>query len=186
MIAKNQGINASIYEKDGVRMRIIKEHPIITILLIEMIIVLILTICGFRITYDPHMINDWTAVEAVGTWIGGLIIPFAVIWVQKCIDDSEKRTGASNAATIGEVKDLIHSSLHNDNEKTTGITDEHVYSTIKIHIIISSEDIARELGVNVSDIAEILKALYAEKKIYNVNGFGNLRKSVEGCKWKIV
>lgn len=163
---------------------VIKNHIIITIVIVEAMIVVVLGLLGFRITYNPEIINDWGAIEAVGTWISGLIIPFAVIWVQKKIDDSERRTGASNTATIDEIMRRIGSQTNGDLVEEE-ITDQRVYNLIKIHVVISSEDIAKKLGVDVSAISENLITLYANKKIWKLNGYGDLKKGVAGCKWKI-
>ncbi len=166
----------------------IKSHPIITVLIIEGLIALVLGAFGFRITYNPELENSWDAIEAVGTWvcgICGLIIPFAVLWVQKRIEDSERKTGESNAATIEEVMRLLEMQSKSESTSTKEkITDQQVYNIIRIHMFITTEDIAKELGVEVSEIAENLKTLYSERKIWNLNGFGNIRNGVEGCKWK--
>lgn len=162
-----------------------KSHPVALVFLIEIFVIIVLAIFGFKITYDPDLITDWTAVDAVGTWVCGLIIPFAVVIVQKRIDDSERRTGEANAATIEEIKRIKNSQGDGSEQSATSVlTDQDVYNVICIRIVASTEDIAKELGVEVKDIERHLKTLYSQKRIMNLNGYGNLRKGVEGCRWK--
>ena len=48
------------------------------IIIVETIVAVVLYALGFKITYAPELANDWEAIAAIGAWICGLLVPFAL------------------------------------------------------------------------------------------------------------
>lgn len=68
--------------KNGVKMKKFFRNPITITFIVILLIVLILAIFGFRITYSPSLDNNWDAVSACAAWaavvVSGLAIYFAI------------------------------------------------------------------------------------------------------------
>ena len=82
--------------------------PLPCFILIEVILVLILLLCGFRITYSPSLENSWNAISAVASWasvfVSGLAIYYA-IQVPKRIAEGQNRI------TLYEKRYAVYSKL---------------------------------------------------------------------------
>ena len=52
--------------------------PLPWFILIEVILVLILFLCGFRITYSPSLENSWNAISAVASWASVFVSGLAI------------------------------------------------------------------------------------------------------------
>ena len=70
--------------------------PLPCFILIEVILVLILFLCGFRITYSPSLENSWNAISAVASWasvfVSGLAIYYAIQVPKRIAEDQNKIT----------------------------------------------------------------------------------------------
>ena len=137
---------------------------------------------GFRITYDPNIINDWTAIDAVGTWVCGVIVPIGLVIFQKRLTESENRTSASNLALLEELKEFkikyepILSSLTsgevvmNAGNASFGITTQtpsssEIYRYICISMSASTLEIANHFNVTPADIKSEIEDLWAVQKL---------------------
>lgn len=71
-------------------------HPSTITLIAVILIILILALFGFRITYNPSLDNNWDAISACAAWaavvVSGLAIYFAIQVPKKIADEQNKIT----------------------------------------------------------------------------------------------
>ena len=75
------------------------RHPSTITLIAVILIILILALFGFRITYNPSLDNNWDAISACAAWaavvVSGLAIYFAIQAPKKikyqCLHSDEPR-----------------------------------------------------------------------------------------------
>ena len=64
------------------------------VFLIELILVIVLWFCGFRITYSPTLENNWEAISACAAWaavfVSGLAIWYAIQVPKKIAEEQNK------------------------------------------------------------------------------------------------
>lgn len=84
----------------------IKNHPVLSILIFEILAIFSLFFLGFRITYNPLLDNNWEAIAACGTWFCGIVVPIAVVFIQHKISTNESNVSASNEALLSEINKL--------------------------------------------------------------------------------
>lgn len=70
------------------------RHPITLTVLVIFAIILILALCGFRITYNPSLDNNWDAISACAAWaavvVSGLAIYFAIQAPKKIAEEQNR------------------------------------------------------------------------------------------------
>lgn len=70
------------------------RHPSTITLIVIFLIVLILAIFGFKITYNPSLDNNWEAISACAAWaavvVSGLAIYFAIQAPKKIAEEQNK------------------------------------------------------------------------------------------------
>lgn len=70
------------------------RHPITLTVLVIFAINLILALCGFRITYNPSLDNNWDAISACAAWaaviVSGIAIYFAIQAPKKIAEEQNK------------------------------------------------------------------------------------------------
>lgn len=64
------------------------------VVFVAVVVILIMAMLGFRITYAPELENDWEAISAVASWVG-VLASFLAIWyaiqVPKTIADRQDK-----------------------------------------------------------------------------------------------
>ena len=128
------------------------------------------------------MANDWGAIEAVGTWVCGLIVPFALIVFERKLAASEKRISTSNLATLEELNEfrkkyepLLKAFSEGEVILNAGDASEYIdkelpshheiYRFICISMIASSREIANHFGVEVESLRNRLQDMWAVQEI---------------------
>lgn len=112
----------------------IKNHPVLSILIFEILAIFSLFFLGFRITYNPLLDNNWEAIAACGTWFCGIVVPIAVVFIQHKISTNESNVSASNEALLSEINKLKLQWLTNNSQESIKptITEDDVYRFICI------------------------------------------------------
>ena len=162
----------------------LKGHPVICFLGIEICIVCILFLLGFRITYNPELDNNWEAIAACGTWFCGCIIPIAVVFIERRMRDSEARTSSSNLALLEE---LNRSKYKNNfaSETTSEITEDDVYRYICISMTTSTKEIAEHFKTDEEKIIPHLEQLWSiQGKIKTLSLEDDPKHHIESCNWR--
>ena len=71
-----------------------KLKPIYWLIIAEVIVVVVGLLLGFKITYAPHLENDWDAISACAGWasviVAGLAIYYAIQVPKKIAEDQNK------------------------------------------------------------------------------------------------
>ena len=70
------------------------RHPSTITLIAVILIILILALFGFRITYNPSLDNNWDAISACAAWaavvVSGLAIYFAIQAPKKIAEEQNR------------------------------------------------------------------------------------------------
>jgi hypothetical protein len=80
---------------------------VMKVVAVELVIAAVFLIFGFRITYAPELETSWSAVSAVGQWVGAfaaLLIPVAVVYIEKSMDDNRATIGEANSDLLIEME----------------------------------------------------------------------------------
>ncbi len=174
----------------------------VTVIIAELIIGIIMYACGFKITYAPELANDWEAIEAAGTWVCGLIVPFALLIFERKLSASEKRISSSNLATLEELNEfkkkyepLLKSFVEGEVILNCGGAPEdidaqqlpshhEIYRYICISMIASSNEIANHFNVSVDSLRHRLEDMWAVLGIISLATLSdNPSKDFANCKW---
>lgn len=164
----------------------LKNNRYLSKILIVIAFVVIMRALGFRITYNPNLEDNWEAISACGTWFCGCVVPVAVIILQHRINESEKKTSASNMALLEEVN-----KSRNITNETQNISDERyissaeIYRYICIKMVASTTEIAAYFGVKPLSLKNQLENLWAvEEVITTVSLEDDPCNHIENCHWK--
>lgn len=98
----------------------------VAVVLVAVVVILIMAMLGFRITYAPELENDWEAISAVASWVGVIASVFAIlcaIQVPKTLADRqdkialfEKRYNAySSFLTVQNFSNAVSKETYNKN-----------------------------------------------------------------------
>ena len=149
----------------------------------ELIIGITLYAFGFKITYAPELANDWDAISAIGTWVCGLVVPFALIIFERKLAASEKRISTSNLATLEELNEfkkkyepLLKAFSEGEVVLDAGGASEYIgdkelpshheiYRYICISMIATSQEIANHFGVEVESLRDRIQDMWAVQEI---------------------
>lgn len=170
------------------------------IALSEIVVCVILFVCGFKIVYAPELTNDWNAIGATGTWVCGLVVPFALIIFERKLSASEKRVSSFNLATLEELNEFKkkYEPLLKVFSQETGILDgsntsdcipipsqHEIYRYICISIIVSSKDIAQHFGVEVEALQRRIEDMWAVQGLISPSTFSDDPiNDFENCHWQ--
>lgn len=156
--------------------------PLWAIIIVESIVVVIMLALGFKITYAPELANDWEAIAAVGTWICGFIVPFALLLFEKKLSASENKVSSSNLATLQELNEfkkkyepllnaftegevIINGGNASDYTSSSIPSQNEIYRFICISMIATSQEIADHFEVNVEAIRHRIEDMWAVQEI---------------------
>lgn len=164
--------------------RLAKKHPVLLVFGVEICIVLILFLFGFRITYNSELDNNWEAIAACGTWFCGCIVPIAVIFIEKRLHDNEVKTSSSNLALLEEM----NNSKHRNNfasETMPEITEDDVYRYICISMTTSTKEIIEHFKSDKEKVISHLKQLYfVQGRITTLSLEDDPQNHIENCNWR--
>lgn len=170
------------------------------IVLAEILVCVILFSCGFKIVYAPELANDWDAIEAIGTWVCGLVVPFALIIFERKLSASEKRVSSSNLATLEELNEFkkkYEPLLKAFSEETvildgcnvsdyTAIPSQNeIYRFICISMVVSSKDIAAHFGVEVESLRDQIENMWGVQGLISPSTFSDDPvRDFANCQWQ--
>lgn len=162
----------------------VQKHPILFILLSEILAIIILFCFGFKITYNPALANDWEAISACGTWFCGIVVPIAVVFLQHKISTNEANISVSNEALLQEINKLKSEFYSNNQARIPNISVDDVYRFICIKIVVSSEQIATHFNTNIETITPLLEELYfVKRKIRTCTLEDDPKHNIAMCTW---
>lgn len=170
------------------------------LILIVVVMIICLYALGFRITYDPNIITDWTAVGAVGQWCSiaaSIFVVYLSAYLTKKFDEKTKDIADSNRAKVelmAEVEKKIDEKIKviaeidsNDSdiigEQEEGQIQKRMLSYIQISIVTTTEKIAKYIGKTVEETYSLLhKMEIDEQNVVHIGDNSNLR--VADLLWK--
>ena len=162
---------------------LIIKKPLILVLTTEIIIAILLYCLGFRITYDPSLINDWDAISACGTWFCGIVIPIAVVFIQHQITKNESNVNIANTALLQEIEKIKNQSPPTNTKKKV-ISEDDIYRFICIKIFTTTEQIAEHFETDVESIRPYLEEMYFVKRIIRTYSLeDDPRRNIAKCNW---
>lgn len=170
------------------------------IILIASIVLLCLYALGFRITYNPDIITNWTAVGAVGQWCSvasSILVVYLSTYLTRKFDENTKDIANSNRAKVemtAEIEKRIDEKIkvfadkewnHKDiiNEQEEEKIQKRILSYIEISIVTTTEKIANYIGKTIEDTYSLLHKMEVEE--HNVVHIGdNSSLRLEDLIWK--
>lgn len=96
----------------------------VAVAFVAVIVILIMAMLGFRITYAPELENDWEAISAVASWVG-VLVSFLAIWyaiqVPKRIADRQDKIALfeKRYECYTLIQKLLVSAKQMEEEQTT-------------------------------------------------------------------
>lgn len=156
---------------------------------------------GFRITYNPNIITDWTAVGAVGQWcsiVASIFVVYLSTYLSREFEQKTKDIANSNRASaefMSEVEKKIDEKIKliADMEGKNKIVlseqeekdiQQRIVSYIEISIVTTTNKIAKYIDKSIQETFSILKKMEdREKNIMHIGDNSNL--SIEELLWKI-
>ena len=173
-----------------------------TIILVEIVVLAILFALGFKITYAPELENNWDAIAAVGTWVCGLVVPFALILFEKHLAASEKRVSDSNIATLQELNEfkkkyepLLQAFTEGEvifegggapvSDNPTLPSQHEIFRFICVSMIATSQEIANHFGVDVELLRHRIEDMWAVQGIISPSTLSDdPAKDFANCQWQ--
>lgn len=175
---------------------------------IQTIVLLLCYLYGFRITYSPELETSWPAVSAIGQWVSALsalLIPIAVVYLDKHMDKNREKIGESNIELLSEVEKFkseyyekikVLSKLVNaegdivipkgffseDDEKTYEILKEKALKFVNISMVTNTEKVAKYLEIEKEKAFRILEELFKHDGKISAGGQITL-KNIDGVVW---
>lgn len=175
---------------------------------IQTIVLLLCYLYGFRITYSRELETSWPAVSAIGQWVSelsALLIPIAVVYLDKHMDKNREKIGESNIELLSEVEKFkseyyekikVLSKLVNaegdivipkgffseDDEKTYEILKEKALKFVNISMVTNTEKVAKYLEIEKEKAFRILEELFKHDGKISAGGQITL-KNIDGVVW---
>lgn len=178
-------------------MKKLYKNSIFVLVVIELLVVVVLFLLGFKIVYAPELKNDWSAIEAVGTWVSGALIPFVLLFLQKKMSENVEKTRTSNLALLEELSEFkkryepileewkkSDSELYNKSDEVPIVSQNDIYRYICISMIATSKEIADHFGVSVDSIRSTLEDMWAVQEIIKPASLeDDPNRNMEYCSW---
>lgn len=168
------------------------------VIAVEAIIIALLYICGFRITYGPELEASWDAISAIGQWAGvlvGFLIPIAAVYLQSKLDKSKKDIGESNIALLeefelfkneyegklkwlsnhfdGQGNFIIDGGKFEDHKKEKRSREDlknEAHKFVNISMVTKTKRVAEHLGVTPDEAFDILEELLRHDGLISAGG----------------
>ena len=160
-----------------------KHKPIILLVVIEILLIFVLYVCGFRITYNPDLINDWEAISAVAAWVSAIAtiaIPVVVVLFEHKLNQSERLTGEAHKAVLDELKKFkekymgMLEALQNGeiifdcggaNVEKKYVSEEDILNYLRATITVTQYDVAIHFDIETDLALKHLRKLVQDKKL---------------------
>ena len=150
-----------------------KNKWLMLLIIGTIVIVIILYVLGFRITYAPELENNWTAIDAVGTWVGVLSPLFLAIInaaFAKNIERTKNEISSSNRVIYEQ------NSAHKDKSDEKNI-EQKILDYITVSITANTEEIAKFAKMNMDEAFDLLCEMQVKSLIVGINHRKNIDKS---------
>lgn len=172
------------------------------ILIFEIMVVVVFYTLGFKITYAPELANDWEAIEAIGTWTCGLIVPFALIIFERKLSASEIKVSSSNLATLQELNEfkrkyepllkaftdgevILDGGNISDFPSQSIPSQQEILRFICVSMSATSQEIADHFGVSVKSLQHRIEDMWAVQGLISPSTFsGDPIKDFPNCQWQ--
>lgn len=160
------------------------------IIVVELILLSLLFLLGFKLTYAPWLENKWEAITAIGEWgevFVGILIPIVAVYIQRNIDKNKKDIGESNVALLEELKQFKNEYIEKINAFSKSVsanggivTDERTLDNnelkqmalkyVTISLACKTPKVAEYLGIDQKKAYEILLELFRQDKTISAGG----------------
>ncbi len=144
--------------------KIVSRKAVIAIIVIILVII-ILYAFGFRITYNPNIITDWTAVGAVGQWgsiAATIFVVYLSTYLSRKFDEKTADIANSNRVKVELISEMerrmdekikIIADKEGNSKTVLGETDiqKRILSYIELSIVTTTEKIANYIGKSVDE-----------------------------------
>lgn len=157
-------------------------------LIVELLVFLLLFGLGFKITYAPELENDWEAISAVGEWVGAIIIPFVILWLERKWDSNKKEIALSNLVTSDQLRELelkltplIKKASGEEkidlstDKSNVSVHEQQILQYLAISMGANTHEIALHIGLPVPTTQRLLHKMLQEGKIIEC---GNPRRRI--------
>lgn len=168
--------------------KLLKHKLVIGILGICLVIIVFYCL-GFRITYNPQIVNDWVAIGAMGQW-GTVCATIAVVFLSAHLtqrfNDRTKEITLSNAARVEIVKE-IEMRIEDKLKKLDGIYKENepnhemlrnykqeILKYIELCTVTTTDRISKFIGIDVEKTYEYLNEMETDKIVTHMGDNSNL------------
>jgi hypothetical protein len=188
--------------------RKILKYPALWIVVAELILIVILGLFGFRITYSPSLNDCWVAIGAMGQWASacvGILIPIAAVYLQQKLDRNKEDISKSNVSMLEELEEFKRkfekqldalsglvdedgnitidggTALALDTDKWQHLKDEAI-RLVDIAMSASTQYVAEHLKIPNDDAFHLLKELALHD--HSISCAGQLTdKNIDGVVW---
>lgn len=165
------------------------------VILIIMVVIICFYVLGFRITYDPNIITDWTAVGAVGQWCSiavSILVVYLSAYLTRKFDEKTKDIANSNRAKIELMAEIekqidekikVIEEIHGNNrdiveEQEESQIQKRILSYIQISIVATTDKIAKYIGKTVEETYRLLhKMEIEERNVVHIGDNSDLQKN---------
>ena len=172
------------------------------IIIVETIVAVVLYALGFKITYAPELANDWEAIAAIGAWICGLLVPFALKIFEKKLSASEDKVSSSNLATLQELNEfkrkyepllkaftedeVILDGGNASDDSSQSIPSQHeIFRFICISMVATSQEIADHFEVIVESLQHRIEDMWAVQGLISPSKLSDDPcKDFANCQWQ--
>lgn len=170
------------------------------VILIITVVIICFYALGFRITYDPNIITDWTAVGAVGQWCSiaaSIFVVYLSAYLTRKFDEKTKDIANSNRAKVELMAEIekqidekikVIAEIHGNYGDIIGEQEEsqiqkRILSYIQISIVVTTEKIAKYIGKTVEETYRLLHKMEIEgQNVAHIGDNSDLR--IDDLLWK--
>jgi len=159
------------------------KNLILWIILSEALVLFILYLQGFRITYAPKLENDWNAIGAIGQWasaVVGIFVPIAIVFIQYKLDTNKKEIGEANLQLYKDIEELkdkfirIDMSTEDSEEIKRTKLKLKAQKIIDIGLLMNTKGVADQIGLNVEETYMLLEEMFRHDR--SIGAAGQVRK----------
>lgn len=172
-------------------MKKIVSHKAVIAIIVIILVIIILYAFGFRITYNPNIITDWTAVGAVGQWgsiAATIFVVYLSAYLSKKFEEKTADIANSNRVKVELISEIekrmdekikVIADKEGDSKIVLGAVDiqKRILSYIEISIVTTTEKIANYIGKSIDETYCLLQKMEVEdQKILHVGDHSNLKR----------
>ena len=160
------------------KMKSLLYNSTVRIVIVELLVIFLSWCVGFRITYAPELENNWDAISAVGEWVGAIIIPFVVLWLQHRWESNKSDIALSNLVTLEQLNEFerkfapLLNETSDDKKGDTSATksnlslhEKQLLQFLAISMGANIREIALRMGLSTPTVQRLLHKMIQEGKI---------------------